>query len=199
LNVLPTLEFWSLAKNAEAPLIEATWGETFQPPVFRVYGFDVFNPYAVGCANSERFLDWQFNRATNAVYGRPLPRDKNMNWMEGHVVVTSLRTQVMNIVTDTGIAIVIMAAVLVFDWHRFRRLAGFARVSVMCLAALGGSAVMLVAIDNTDPAQWLSWALPQSLPAAIAIAVLCLGALYRALETLFGQIEIVDKGDTPAA
>ncbi len=184
--------------NRKAPLIEAPWGEAFQPPVFRLYGFDIYNPYAVGCGNSERFLDWQFNRATVAVYGRPLPRDKNMDWMEGHVVVTGARTQVINIVEIAGSVMVAMIVVLVFDWHRFRRFADSTRIIVISLAGTAGAAVLLLGMsDDGDPAQWLSWTLPQSLPAAIAVTVPAFALLYWLLDTLFRQIELVDKAQPP--
>jgi hypothetical protein len=195
-NVLPPLDFWVLARNGNAPLIQAPWGETFQPPVFRKGGFDIYNPFAVGCGNSERFLDWQFNRASVAVYGRPFPRE---NGLIGHVVITSLRTQLVTVAGLLGIIFLCMSGALLNDWHRFRRLAGPVRVTIISLlSATGFAAMMLDATDQLNFAQWLSWALPQSLPAAVAAAALGLALLYWLLDTLFRQIELVDKAQPPA-
>ncbi len=44
--------------------------------------------------------------------------------------------------------------------------------------------------------QWMSWALPQSFVGAVAIPSLAI--LYWVLDTLFGQVEIVDKPEVPA-
>jgi len=99
------LDFWVPAKGGKAPLIQAPWGETFQPPVFHESGFDISDPYAVGCGNSERFLDWQFNRATIAVFGRPIPRKKDeCCYVANSCVVTSPRTQFVTVASMTGFA-----------------------------------------------------------------------------------------------
>jgi hypothetical protein len=200
LNVLPPVDFWVLAKDGKAPLIQAPWGETFQPPVFRAYGFDIFDPWAVGCGNSERFLDWQFSRASLAVYGRPIPRRRDEGWyvVASHVVVTSLRTQFVTLAALTGFAMLCMTGALLNDWHRFRRLAGPVRIAIMCL--LGAAGYALVFLDGYDKlvlTQWISWALPPSLSGAISVAIPLLAILCWLLDTLFRQVELVDKPAPP--
>jgi hypothetical protein len=196
LNVLPSVDFWALANRGKAPVIQAPWGETFQPPVFRNSGFDIFNPYAAGCENSERFLDWQFSRATTAVYGRPLPRDKNAGWyaVYSHVVVTSLRTQFVTVAFITGLAMLATIVTLLNNWHRFRRLAASARVTIFSLAGAAGFALVMLDSSNIFIlSQWVSWALPQSFAGAAAVAIPSLAILYWVLDALFRRVEIVDK------
>jgi hypothetical protein len=199
LNVLPPVDFWVLAKDGKAPLIQAPWGETFQPPVFHVYGFDIFNPWAVGCLNSERFLDWQFNRATLAVYERPIPRKKDDDIVDSYVVVTSLRTQFVTIAAITGLAMLCMTGALLNDGHRFRRLAGPVRTTIISVMGAAGCTLMLLdASDKLVLTQWVAWVLPQSLSGAIAVAVPLLAILCWLLDTLFRQVELVDKPVPPA-
>jgi hypothetical protein len=196
LNVLPSLEFWIPAKNGSAPLIQSPWGETFRPSVFHESGFDIFNPYAVGCANSERFLDWQFQRATSAVYGRPIPRRKNEGWylLDGYVVVTSLRTQVVMVGAMMGFAMFCMIVTLLGDWHRFRRVAHPVRVVILSLAAaVGFAALMLDAGNKLILTQWIAWALPPSLSGAVAVLIVVLAILFWVLDSLFRQVELTDK------
>jgi hypothetical protein len=199
-NVLPTEDFWALANQGKAPVIQAPWGETFQPPVFRNSGFDIFNPYAVGCGNSERFLDWQFSRATIAVYGRPLPRDKTVDgWyvVESYTVVTSLRTQIVTVAFITVLAMLSTIVALLSDWRRFRRLSGFARVTILSVAGAAGFAVVMLDSSNKFVlTRWISWALPQSFGGAVAVAVPSLAILYWVLDTLFSQVELVGKPET---
>jgi hypothetical protein len=195
-NVLPAVDFWALADRGKAPVIQAPWGETFQPPVFRYSGFDIFNPYAVGCGNSDRFLDWQFSRATIAVYGRPILLGKKVGWevVDSHVVVTGLRTQFVTVACIMGLAMLGAIGMLLNDWHRFRRLTVSVRVAILSVTGAAGFALMMLDIGNKfSLLQWMSWALPQSFAGAAAVVVPSLAILYWVLDTLFGQVEIVDK------
>jgi hypothetical protein len=202
LNVLPSVDFWTLANRGIAPVIQAPWGEIFQPPVFHNSGFDIFNPYAVGCGNSNRFLNWQFSRATIAVYGRPIPLGKKVGWeaVDTHVVVTSLRTQFVTVAFIMGFAMLGTTGMLLNDWHRFRRLAHSVRVTILSVAGAAGFALMMLDVGNKfSLSQWMSWALPQSFAGAAAIAVPSLAILYWVLDTLFRQVELVDKPELSPA
>jgi hypothetical protein len=170
--------------------------------VFRNSGFDIFDPYAVGCGNSERFLDWQFSRATIAVYGRPLPLDKTAGRyvVEFHVVVTGFRTQFVTIACINGLGMLAMIVSLLNDWRHFRRLADSVRVTILSLAGAAGFA--LVMLDSSNKfvlSQWVSWALPPTLSGAIAAVIMPLAILYWVLDTLFRQVELVDRPEAPTA
>lgn len=169
--------------------------------MFRVNGFDIFNPWAVGCMNSERFLDWQFNRATLAVFGRPIPRKKDGDWyiVDSYPVIISLRTQFVTLAAMMGLVMLCMTGALLNDWHRLRRLAGWVRITIMSVIGATGCTFMLLdASDKLVLTQWVSWVLPQSLSGAIAVAIPLLAILCWLLDTLFRQVELVDKPVPPA-
>jgi hypothetical protein len=66
-QVRPPLEFWRAGK---APIIESPLGESWQPETVRLRGVAIYNPYSFGPGNSARFAEWQFRRATAAIYGK---------------------------------------------------------------------------------------------------------------------------------
>jgi hypothetical protein len=68
----PPLEFWRTAPQGKAPLIQSPWHESWQAKIVPVAGLAVYNPYGWGPGNSRRFVEWQFLRATGAVYGQPV-------------------------------------------------------------------------------------------------------------------------------
>jgi hypothetical protein len=51
-------------------------GETVQPASLSILGFEFYNPYASEKANSRRFFNWQFERATGALHGKSIPVDR---------------------------------------------------------------------------------------------------------------------------
>lgn len=66
------LEFWRRVPTTGAELIASPWGETARPDTLSLPGMTVFNPFTSHEENTQRFIEWQFERATTAVYGRPL-------------------------------------------------------------------------------------------------------------------------------
>lgn len=66
------LEFWRRVPATGAELIASPWGETARPDTLSLPGITVFNPFTSHEENSQRFIEWQFERAAAAVYGRPL-------------------------------------------------------------------------------------------------------------------------------
>jgi len=199
-NVLPSLEYWIPIRSGRAPLIAAPWGETFQPATARVMGFDIYNPYAVGCDNTRRFLEWQFHRATVAVYGRPIALDKNVDPYVEQTTIPSPRTQLIGIAGLTGFSMLAMLIAMIFDWYRFRRLAEAIRsVSRWLVGAAAVALFLRLTLGDADILQWISWSLPDSPLAAIAVIVPVLALLYAAIETLFSQLELTDKPARGAA
>ncbi|HEY1756986.1 MAG TPA: hypothetical protein VGG72_16550 [Bryobacteraceae bacterium] len=65
--------YWRWARAGAAPAIEAPWGEGHRPEMQKVMGVNFYNPYSAGGESSRQFLEWQFLRATQAVYGRAIP------------------------------------------------------------------------------------------------------------------------------
>jgi len=200
LNIKPPTDYWvPLAKGGTAPLIRSPWGETFQPSTYRLYGFDVFNPYAVGCGNSQQFFDWQFARATEATYGRSVSRAEYERLGHGPsaMVITRFREQAANIFAWVGLVLLAMLLMLLDSWNRLRHLPRPARFVPFCLgtAFIGGRFLS----PELDPAQWLSWALPANLPVATSLLAVTLAALYWGIDRLFTQAEFVDKVSSPTS
>jgi hypothetical protein len=200
MNILPAMEFWVPVKAGKAPLIRAPWGETFQPSASRRFGFDIYNPYAVGCTNSRSFFDWQFSRATLAVYGRPIalrefPRG---DVVDSHLVITGIRKQAMSVAVIAWYLILGMLIPLIGDWYRFRSLSRPVQVAIYVPAGALAVGVFIVAPRaRFDLVQWLAWALPSGLTITIAVAVLILAAFYWATYKLFTQVEFVGKPAPP--
>jgi hypothetical protein len=196
MNVLPSLEFWVPARSGKAPLLQAPWGETFQPSTYRISGVDAYNPYAVGCNNSERFLDWQFRRATIAAYGRPLGRDKNDRsyMVDWHPVVTGSRTRFVNLAFLCGFLMLSTLIAMLADWQRFQWLPRWVWFASGPLIGVFAGGVVLL---NMNVVQWISWTLPDNLAAAIAVSMVPLVLLYLAIDKLFRQLEIAGKPEIP--
>ena len=177
--------------SAKAPPIEAPWGETFQPPVNRVMGIDIYDPYAVGCDNSRRFLEWQFNRATITIYGHSIPLDKKVDFEVERTAISGLRTQLVTIASLMAFSLLSLLIAMSFDWHRTRRLPETVRV--VGAAAVPTAFLVWITIGDIDPIQWVSWRLPVNTAAAIAVECAVLALLLIGIDRLFRQLEFTDK------
>jgi hypothetical protein len=191
-NVIPPLEFRVRAPADHAPVIRAPWGETFQPATNSFIGFDVYNPYASDCGNSEPFLDWEFARATAAVYGRPIPRDRTAG---SYVVVSQLaipriRKQLVTIALMAFCLMLMLLIAILEDWYRLRLLR---RVYPRVICLVPALFFITLFVLCNDMSQWLSWALPSNPFGAIALAIVPLALIYWALETMFRHLEFDHK------
>ena len=66
------LAFWHTTTNGTVPVITAPWGETAAADTISRVGTTFYNPYSFTSANSPRFAEWQFARATQLVYNQQL-------------------------------------------------------------------------------------------------------------------------------
>jgi hypothetical protein len=196
LNVRPPLEFWQPV-NGAAPTIRAPWGETFQPPISRVLGVNVYNPFAVGCGNTKRFFDWQFERATVAVYGQTLAFDPKVTWMPP--AAPQARRQIVTAAGFAAEVILIGIFLVAGNWWRLRR---FPRRIVkglslsLSLFVVTDRLLFILLTDgitgySNDPLQRIVWALPDSLAAVVAIAAIVLAFLYWVFDRLSRRMEFV--------
>jgi hypothetical protein len=202
-NILPPLAFWKPVYSDKAPLIEAPWGETFQPPTSDAFGFRIYNPYAVGIDNSQRFFDWQFAIATAAVYGRALPKSEiTAYWISPyqHNLFPPVNYQIAYASLSIGLVLLVLACIELFhqrcfqDHQKFIRIAGISILISIC------AAFVLFLMISTDVAGYsnslpliISWSLPESLPAAIGIVLASLGLMYWILDILFRKAEYADS------
>jgi len=187
--VRPPLEFWRQAPGGKAPRIEAPWGETWQPKALRVAGIDLYNPYAAGIGNSRRFFEWQYLRATEAVYGEAVsfadskrltslrPRTRQARFIALNMAVTStwlillvnwilisMHWRVVRIYGNGQLAIGLLVAapvfgVLMLDIMIARGPSGPASVAALNALLLRLLAVLPSSVPATALAAWIPAAL----------------------------------------
>ncbi len=193
LNVVPPAEFWLPVVGGKPPLIQAPWGEQFQPSGQRLDGVEVYNPWSVGCGNSEHFLDWQLSRASSVVYGKQVARDQlaDTHTVLSALAVPGLRAQIFSI---SALAVALMCFTIVSmaeDWWRIRTIEGgiFFRFLAIVPCAI-------LFVGQNFLARWASWVFPASLPVATTLAMLPVLLICWAFAGMFRQLEFVDK---PAA
>jgi hypothetical protein len=115
--------FWRYAPGGLIPVVQAPWGETTQPEAQRVAGLTFYNPYSVGQQNSPQFQDWQWARATERIYGRPVAgRDLKKAVDAGLRPVTlSPRMQVLSVLFIVASALMWAWAIEMFSWQGWTR------------------------------------------------------------------------------
>ena len=189
LNVAPPIDYWRPAGDG-VPMIQAPWGETYQPPVVRVWRSDVYNPYGVGCENTKRFLEWQYERASLAAYGQLIPSG------EAHVrAVPRLRTQILNVGMMLACGLLVMFPVMLADWWRVRRLPKWLRYGLAGMVAVVFFGVALGPIvfpgfrnivgAPREAAQWISWWMPDGLTTVVIAAASVPLMIYGVIEKVF--------------
>ena len=181
-NVTPPLEYWRLSKGGAAETVRSPWGETFTPPVVIVMATGVYNPYAVGCTNTQQFFDWQFARATTAVYGQ----DRHAPARPG------LRIQVLSLGAILTIAMLVFPFVALKDWYRMNRLPKWWWTGFYGVLLLGwfGLTFPTGNLRIEGGFQWLSWHLPDDLAAAMGIWAALTLLLCLVLDKLTREAEL---------
>ena len=139
--------FWQIAPAGHVPVIQAPWGEGYQPEPIPLLGLTFYNPYAAGERNSLGFEEWQFARATSTIYGRPMtPRELAEGKAGGQTPITLRpRMQILSIGAVVAVAMIWAWLIELFTWHRLGRLPARIRTAVMYAAGL-----VLVAIIMGD-------------------------------------------------
>jgi hypothetical protein len=83
---------------------------------------------------------------------------------------------------------------MTFEWHRMRRLPDAVRVGAKWLVGgAAGALLMWISFGDIDVIQWVSWTLPASTAAAIALECAVLALLLLAIDRLFRRLEFTDK------
>ena len=106
------------------PAVQAPWGETTQPQSWRVLGLAFYNPYSVAQNNSLEFQDWQWARATERIYGRPVEARYLKKAVDAGLrpVTLSPRMQVLSILFLVFSGLCWAWAIEMLAWHRWTRL-----------------------------------------------------------------------------
>lgn len=205
------LPFWKVAVNGKAAVATSPWGESFQPKPRTLLGVPLYNPYAVGPANSKAFSDWQFQRATEAVYGRALDiRHLETAKRKGLRPITSgPRMQILKLsaITLLGLILIWMAEFVQSQWTAGKR---FTRAGSgwLLAAAVFVPAVVLALILEFGPMRGqagvfvtqalanallfhVSLLLPGSLWAVAAAGAAPVVLIYLQLEKQFAKAQII--------
>jgi hypothetical protein len=200
------LEFWRRATADR--VIAAPWGETAVADTLSVLHVSLQNPYTTNVGNSTRFVEWQFQRATTAVYGRPMTialyQRRNAEGTLPPDVLSSRRMKILN--GATIFAVVLLVALLgeLALWYRIgtsRAGSWIVQLSfvVVFLAAIAidfiyakypMSSVVVSIVESS--LLHLSGVLPGSLVAMTIISALPVIAIYALLEWQFGRAESVE-------
>lgn len=114
--------WWKHVAANEKPVVQAPWGETHTPEVKRVWLVRSYNPWESGPENSREFRDWQFRRATLAVFGHEL------SWAERDRLSALRplnRRPVENLLTLAALlftSMLLMSCILIPRWSRISHL-----------------------------------------------------------------------------
>jgi hypothetical protein len=199
-NVQVPLEFWRHAAGGRAPEIRAPWGESVRPATIRVLGAAFYNPYETARGNSQQFMEWQFDRATGEIYGRPIgPRQLGRGMPS---VMSTARLQILELAAILMIVLAIAGGLEFANGHRMGRLGSKLR-NAISIAVLSGPFVLLFAYNMWSPVPGLisdhlmpllllhlSRALPENLAALAAIAAIPVIAIYLAAERMAAEAEL---------
>jgi hypothetical protein len=193
-NVLVPATYWHWIGEEDAATIRAPWGEESHPKTFLRLGLLFYNPYSVAPRNSTRFLEWQFARATKAVYGRSVPLAQSAQ-LRSPVWISVSRTLRAQCAAALGAALVFLAMLLLTFW--FRAGGGGCLTSFICfllfLPFLGDA--LTDSVRSSGPlsdilAFRFAGMLPESWAALLTLALLLLVVSYLLLEKQFQRVEL---------
>ena len=206
-----SIDHWRRANGAWPPAILAPWGERAAADTATLLGVRLYNPYSSGEGSSPRFVEWQFERATAAVYGRSLTQAQ---YDTASVLPSRDRGDVRLWLVD-GAALMTfgLLVLLLAETGYSRRWRPGSRMPVVMqwVAALPIFAAIILSVAirvrDADVANPLlhallraaAHALPTNPAAALAIAAVPVLAAYALLERQFGRSEPAISGASPGA
>jgi hypothetical protein len=193
--------YWRRARGGAAPVIEAPWGERYRPETSTHWlGLAFYNPYSVGFDNSHRFLEWQFMRATQAVYGKPIPVSQIADLPRMKTILQQPKGQIVIVAMVLLYYLVQICALHLMGWKRLRNIDAYLRIllayapmmvavfAVALFAEFGGEALAVRLVSL----------LPGNLWMLVLMAVAPMAGLYWIAEKLlseneFGQVEALAR------
>jgi hypothetical protein len=174
-------------------------------------GITFYNAYAVGPQNSKRFLEWQFERATEAVYGRVIPLLQYGAAFHAGLTPVTARPRMRILILSADLLAILMLVYLTewTRWHRLRRLPGPLRGALPFVFPF-----VVVAIDGV--VQWfysfplgtalvhaallqLSNLLPNNLLVVTTAAMVPVMGMYWLVEKQFSKSELLGPIRQPSA
>jgi len=204
MNVKVPVAYWLRARGGEAPVIQAPWGERCQPHTYTLFGVALYNPYAVEDGKSMEFFEWQFERATKAVYGKAITRSQyEAALLSGPLVVQQLRITALKLTAMIAGCLLMIYIFQFVWWYRVRRRVRTAVVGTsVCLLVFGvivwmggishlGTYEMQSGKELVEAALiWCAKALPQSPLLLGGVLIAFIGLLYWMVDKQFCELEI---------
>jgi hypothetical protein len=202
MNVQIPAGYWRWARGGSAPVIEAPWGESYRPETSTRWRLAFYNSYSVGRESSQRFLEWQFRRATQAVYGQAIAVSQSEDLARMKTTLQQPKARVIITALVVLYFLIQMCALHLSGWKRihytragFRALLATAPMFTVFLLVLapfprfgdGGFLIERVLLHLAGPLADHLWML--------ALMFVPMAGLYWLAEKLwreneFGQIEI---------
>jgi hypothetical protein len=201
-NVQVPAAFWRWARGGTVPVTEAPWGERYQPRTSARWGFAFYNPYSVGRENSQRFLEWQFLRATEAVYGRAIPVSQSRDLARMKPILQQPKAQAIVAAIALLYFLLQMCALHLSGWWRVRYARGGFRASLAMAPMFAAFLFILAPFPDFAGGYFfntlllrLSRILPDSLWMLALMTATIMAGLYWLAEKLwreneFSQIQI---------
>jgi hypothetical protein len=141
------VECWRFAWGSSPPVTWSPTGESVMPRSVRFPGFVVYDPYTVGWRSSKGFVEWQFQRATEAMYGEKIEGRTYSTRKKGlRPVSMRFRGVVMTMGIAAALALFGIWCFTVLEWRWFGRLSKAWR-GVVGTAALILAFAPLLAMD----------------------------------------------------
>jgi hypothetical protein len=201
-NVRVPAGFWRWARSGSVPVIEAPWGERAQPEASERWGLAFYSPYSVGRENSQRFLDWQFLRATQAVYGQPIPVAQMDGLPRMKPILQRPKAQIVSAAVVLAYFLIQMCALNLSGWKRIRYRRPGLRFLLAMAPMLAAYSFIMGPFPNVGGdyflIEWLALhlasALPDNLWMLAMMAMASMAGLYWLAERLlreneYGQVE----------
>jgi hypothetical protein len=206
-EVRPPLEFW---RTGKAPIIQSPWGESWQPKTERLSGLAIYNPFSFGRCNSPRFAEWQFQRATQALYGKAFDyRYLNRHEPGVHPVTRQARFTILSVSACASYTLLLVNLLFVSMHWRVQRVSRHGPRLLSALLVVQGALFLLLdfAPGNLRSGDYpsvslvnalllrVSDLLPAGLPAVALAAALPVALFWWTATLLFRGVEISRPAD----
>lgn len=199
------LEYWQLLRGNPVPLIVSPWGERTVADTISIAGVTLFDPYTTAAGSSSRFVDWQFARATTAVYGHPISLAESRDGIKATPLMSHLpRMQLLNAGAVLTMALWMFWIIELGHWSLWGKLhlpryAGAVIAALICVPAI----ILIVSYAPRTTEIFLPfakkflWSVSSALPVNLAVVaiVAALPALpmYALLEWQFARSEMTGR------
>ncbi|MEO6208633.1 MAG: hypothetical protein ABIQ10_00785 [Gemmatimonadaceae bacterium] len=196
------LEYWQLLHGNPVPSIVAPWGEGAVADTISILGMTLFDPYTTAVSNSERFVEWQFARATRAVYGYSISLSQSRAGIQAEPMITGSRVmQLLNGGAAVTLALFITWIFEVLRWNVLgrRRVLRYSVNAILGGTYLWGLAYWFHYITRArriilplaeKVLWWESTLLPDNIAVVAITAVIPAIVMYALLEWQFARSEL---------